>query len=65
MKQRTNKPQQKESGSSTVEDNPAAPAKFELPIDFDDIVAAAVLDSILKSKRSRSRKSSAGRRSKL
>jgi hypothetical protein len=65
MEHRADDPKKSDSGLSTVHNNPAKPATFELPIDFDDIMAVAILDSVLKVKRRRSRSRGAPRRPRL
>jgi len=55
MEQHADDPKNSDSTVSTVQSNIAEPAKFELPLDFDDILAVAILDSVLKVKRRRSK----------
>ena len=62
MEHRADDPKHSDSAASTDQSNAAEPAKFELPIDFDDILAVAILDSILRVKRQRPRSRSAARR---
>jgi len=65
MEHRADDPKNSDSAVSTVHNNTAEPAKSELPIDFDDILAAAILDSVLRVKRRRSRSRGAPRRPRL
>jgi hypothetical protein len=62
MDHRTDNPANKDSAASTVQSKIAEPAKYELPIGFDDILAIAILDSVLKVKRRKSRSRGATRR---
>jgi len=62
MKHRADDPKKSDSGLSTVHNDTAKPAKFELPIDLDDILAVAILDSVLRVKRRKSRSRGAPRR---
>lgn len=62
MEHRADDPKNSDSAASTVQSNAAEPAKFELPIDFEDILAVAILDSILKVKPRRSRSRPPARR---
>jgi hypothetical protein len=64
MKHRANDPKNSEPAASTVQGNAAEPVKFELPIDFDDVLAVAILDSVLRAKRRRSRSRGPARRPK-
>jgi hypothetical protein len=65
MDHRTDNPANKDPAASTVQSKTAEPVKYELPIDFEDIVAVAILDSILKVKPRRSRSRGATRRPRL
>jgi hypothetical protein len=65
MDRRTDNPANKDSAAATVQSKTAEPAKYELPIDFEDIVAVAILDSVLKVKRRRSRNRGGTRRPRL
>jgi hypothetical protein len=62
MEHRADDPKNSGSASSTVHRNTAEPPKFESPIDFDDILAVAILDSILRVKRRRRKSRGAARR---
>jgi hypothetical protein len=62
MEHRADDPKNGGSASSTVHRNTAEPPKFELPVDLDDILAVAILDSILRVKRPRPRNRGAARR---
>jgi hypothetical protein len=64
MEHRADEPKNSGSTTAAVRSHPAEPAKFQLPIDFDDIVAVAILDSVLRLKRRRSRSRSTTRRPK-
>lgn len=62
MKHREDDPKDGESPASSGQPNAAKAAKFELPIDLDDIVAVAIFDSILRVKRRKLRSRSTARR---
>jgi hypothetical protein len=64
MKNRPDEPKRSDPAASAVEGHRAHPEKFELSIELDDVVAAAILDSILRAKRRKVRGSGLGRRSK-
>jgi hypothetical protein len=65
MAHRTNNSTNKDSVPSTVQDKAAEPAKYEVPIDFDDILAIAIADSVVRVKRRKARSRTAPRRPRL
>ena len=64
MKHRADDQKNSDSAAATVQSNLAEPAKVELPLELDDIVAVAILDSVVKVKRRRSRSHGVSRRTK-
>jgi len=62
MTHRAHDPKNSESASSTVRSTTAEPGKFELPVEFEDILAVAILDSVLRGKRRRSKNRAGARR---
>jgi hypothetical protein len=53
MKHQTDESKNRNSVPSAVKSNPAESAKFELPMDLDDVLAVAIFDTILRGKRRR------------
>jgi hypothetical protein len=64
MTNRTDEPKAGNALASTVETHHAHPEKFDYSIGLDDVVAVAILDSILRAKRRKVRGAGLGRRSK-
>jgi hypothetical protein len=65
MADRTNNSTNKNSAASIDQSKAAEPAKYEVPIDLDDILAIAIADSVVRVKRRRSRSRTAARRPRL
>jgi hypothetical protein len=57
-------PRNKDSVASSSHNDEAKPPQFEIPFDFDDILAVAISDSVVKPKRRRFRSRGAARRPK-
>jgi hypothetical protein len=53
MAHRGDEPQNRDSTTSNAESKTAALTKYELPIDLDDIIGVAILDSALRVKQHR------------
>jgi hypothetical protein len=62
MKRREDDLKNRESLPSTAETNASEAAKLELPIDLDEILAAAIFDSVLRVKGRKFRNRSARRK---
>ena len=65
MKRHTDDPKNSEAATPAVQNKAGEPAKYELPIDFDDILAIAVFDSVVRVKRRRLRSRGTARRPRL
>ena len=61
MKRRADEPKARELPASNVKNNPATVEKIELPFDFDDILAVAILDTVMRGKRRRFRRRGSAR----
>jgi hypothetical protein len=64
MKRRPEESNNNQSSSPSTQNTTLRPEKFELSLDFDDILAVAVFDSVLRVKRRRSKSRGAARRAK-
>jgi len=62
MKQRIDNPKNREWPRWSAQTEEAEVAKFELPIDLDEILAVAIFDSVVRAKRRKFRSRGAARR---
>jgi hypothetical protein len=65
MERRGNDSENRDSTASDTTAKTAERAKAQLPIDFDDIIAIAILDSALRVKRRKSKSRTPARRPKF